>query len=111
MKLVTAVIRSEMYAAVQKALDRLHITQLTLSDAWGESSGRGETFVYRSVTFQETRVKRLRLEVVVDDVTAEAAVEAIMASSWTGRIGDGIVLVQPLDAFNRISTAVGQQSN
>jgi nitrogen regulatory protein P-II 1 len=111
MKLVTTVIRPEMFAAVQKALDRLHIIQLTLSDAWGQGYGGGETFIYRSVTFKETRVKMLKLEVAVDDETAEAAVEAIMASAWTGRMGEGIVLVQPLDAFNRISAAVAQETN
>jgi nitrogen regulatory protein PII len=111
MKLVTALIRPEKYAAVQKALAQLGITQLTLSEVWGQGHERGETFIYRSVTFQDTRVKRLKLELAVDDDAAESAVEAILASAWTGAIGDGIAMVQRLESFNRIPASAAQEAN
>jgi nitrogen regulatory protein PII len=111
MKLLTAVIRPEKYAAVQKALEQLGITQLTWSEVWGEGQERGETFIYRSMTFQDTRVERLKLELAVDDDTAEQAVEAILASSWTGRIGDGVVMVLPVEGVNRIPSRLTQGAN
>jgi nitrogen regulatory protein PII len=104
MKLVVAFIRPEKYGAVQAALDELGITQLTLTEVWGQGHEKGQRMIYRGATYQDRRHQRLKLEVAVPDFAVSGAVEAIQSNAKTGNVGDGVVLVIPLDEFIRIRT-------
>lgn len=104
MKLVVAIIRPEKYGAVQAALDELGITQLTLTEVLGRGHEKGQLFIYRGTTFQDARLKRLKLEVAVEDDAVDAVVEAIQGWAKTGQVGDGVMFVTPLEGFVRIRT-------
>ena len=104
MKLVTAIIRPERFSAVQTALDKLGISQLTLTDVWGQGHEPGHTCIYRGTTFQDPRLKRLKLEVAVADDAVDVSVETILRYAKTGKVGDGVILVTPLERFIRIRT-------
>jgi nitrogen regulatory protein PII len=104
MKLVVAMIRPAKCAAVQAALADLGLSQLTLSEVWGQGHEPGQTYIYRGTTFQEARLKRIKIEIAVDDEMVDAVVEGIRQHAMTGSVGDGVILVSPIDAFVRIRT-------
>lgn len=113
MKLVTAVIRPEKLEAVRKVLEERGLQQLTVSQVVGRGHERGPSLIYRSNAFQERELARMKLEVVVSDTSVDAAVDAIRESASTGRVGDGIVVVTPVERFVRIRTgeSTGWSSN
>jgi nitrogen regulatory protein PII len=104
MKLIVAVIRPGQLAAVQRALDKRLIAQMTITDAFGSGHERGPVSIYRGTTVEERLLRRLRLEVAVDDDAADTAVEVIRRTARTGEVGDGVVWVLPLERVVRIRT-------
>ena len=104
MKLVVAVIRPQKLKAVQMALKRRGIDQMTVSDVVGSGHQPGNVLIYRSSTIHETWIPRTRLEIAVDDDDVDSAVEAILVQGRTGEVGDGMILVHPLEQFVRIRT-------
>lgn len=104
MKLVVAIIRPEKYSAVQAALADLGLSQLTLTDVRGQGHEQGHALIYRNTTFQDTRLKRLKLEIAVDDDAVDSVIQAIQGCAKTGQVGDGVILVAPLEEFIRIRT-------
>ena len=104
MKLITAIIQPHRLDAVKDALDALGIRGMTVSEASGYGRQHGHTEVYRGAEYQVDLVPKLRIETVLDDELAEAAVTAIVESARTGRIGDGKVWVVPVETMVRVRT-------
>lgn len=104
MKLVVAIIRPDKFGAVQGALAELGLSQLTFSEVWGQGHEGGRTFIYRGRTLQDQRMQRLKVEIALEDDAVNAAVEAIRRSAKTGAVGDGIIIVTPLEGLTRIRT-------
>ena len=67
MKLVVGIIRPEKLAAVQRALRKRDLSQMTVSHVFGGGHERGHSYIYRSVTIEESLIPRLKLEVAIDD--------------------------------------------
>jgi nitrogen regulatory protein PII len=102
MKLIVAIIRPDKLAAVQKALNKRDICQMTVSHALGTGHERGHSYVYRSTRIEENLISRLKLEVAVDDGSVDSIVQAIRQTAATGHVGDGIIWVSPLEQAVRI---------
>jgi nitrogen regulatory protein PII len=102
MKLVVAIIRTEKLQAVQSALKKQNIDQMTVANVVGSGNERGRTLIYRSTTIEESLIPRLRLEIAVEDSLVEGAVEAIQTHGETGQIGDGVIFVMTLEKFAHI---------
>ena len=105
MKLVTAILRPEKLAAVQTALGEIGITQATFTEAWGIGNERAQVMLYRGNT-REVRLPRIKMEVAVEDDCVDAVIEAVQLHGKTGQVGDGVILVTPLEGFIRIRTGV-----
>lgn len=107
MKLVTAIIQPHRLEAVKDALDALGIRGMTVSEASGYGRQHGHTEVYRGAEYQVDLVPKLRVETVLEDDLADAALTAIVEaarSGPTGRIGDGKVWVVPVETVVRVRT-------
>lgn len=104
MKLVTAVIKPFRLDEVKTALQELGVQGLTVTEASGYGRQRGHTEVYRGAEYQVDLVPKVRIEVVVDDVDAEAVIDAIVRAARTGKIGDGKVWAVPVDSVVRVRT-------
>jgi len=104
MKLVTAVVKPFKLEAVKDALSAVGVEGLTVSEASGHGRQHGHTEVYRGAEYTVDLVPKVRIEVLVDDSDADTVVDAIVASSRTGKIGDGKVWVVPIDAVVRVRT-------
>ncbi|MFN8076157.1 MAG: P-II family nitrogen regulator [Kineosporiaceae bacterium] len=104
MKLVTAIVKPYKINDVKDALERAGVQGLTVSEAQGYGRQRGHTEVYRGAEYQIDFVPKVRVEIVVDDEDLAPVLDAIVAASRTGKIGDGKVWVTPIDDLIRVRT-------
>ena len=104
MKLVVAVIKPFKLDEVKAALEGVGIQGLTVTEARGFGRQKGHTEVYRGAEYRVELLPKTRIELLIDDETAEDAVKAIVAGARTGAIGDGKVWVLDVAQAVRIRT-------
>ena len=104
MKLITAVIKPHRWEDVREALETFGVTGMTVSEVSGYGRQKGHTEVYRGAEYRVELLPKTRIELLIDDETAEDAVKAIIAGARTGSIGDGKVWVLSVDQAVRIRT-------
>jgi nitrogen regulatory protein P-II 1 len=104
MKQVTAVVKPFKLDDVKAALEVLGIQGLTVSEVQGFGRQRGHTEVYRGAEYTVDLVPKLRIDVLVDDASAPAVVEAMVEAARTGKIGDGKVWVTSVETLVRVRT-------
>ena len=71
---------------------------------------RGHTELYRGAEYVVDFLPKIKIEVVVADATVEQAIEAIIKSARTGKIGDGKIFVTPVEQIVRIRTGETDES-
>jgi nitrogen regulatory protein P-II 1 len=103
-KLVVAVLKPFRLDDVKEALKNVGVQGMTLTEAQGFGRQRGHTEVYRGAEYEVDFVPKIRIEVAVDDALVDEAVDAIVSSAATGKIGDGKVWVVPLETIVRVRT-------
>ena len=104
MKLITAIIKPFTLDDVKEALEQLGLLGMTVSEVRGYGRQKGHTEVYRGAEYTVDFVNKLKIEVLVEDDTADRAVDAVVAAARTGRIGDGKVWLTPVDTVVRVRT-------
>ena len=105
MKLIVAIIQPTRLQAVIDALSRLEVTRLTVCDAQGYGRQRGQSEVYRGREYTSHLLRKVALEIAVNDDFLEKTIECIQEVARTGsegNIGDGKIFVMPLDDVIRI---------
>jgi len=99
-KLVIAVIQPTKLSAVREALEKIEVTRMTICDAQGFGQQRGRTEFYRGHEYRTTLLRKIALEIVVNDDFLERTVETILHVARTGpegTIGDGKIFVVPAE--------------
>jgi len=104
MKLITAIIKPFKTEEVRDALSQIGVLGLTLSDVRGFGRQKGHTELYRGAEYRVDFVPKTKLELAVPDDMVERAVEAILKSARTGKIGDGKIFVTTIEQSVRIRT-------
>jgi nitrogen regulatory protein P-II 1 len=104
MKLITAVIKPHKWEEVREALEAFGVTGMTVSEVSGYGRQKGHTEVYRGAEYDIALVPKIRIEIVVESEDVDDVVGIIVKSAQTGRIGDGKVWVQPVEAVVRVRT-------
>jgi nitrogen regulatory protein P-II 1 len=107
MKLVVAIIRPEKLEAVQAALNERDVYLMTVSDVRGCGRQRGYTEVYRGAEYNVDLLPKIRVEVLATDEQADDILDVIIASSNTGRAGDGKVWT--MDVFEAVRVRTGER--
>ncbi len=107
MKLILATIQPSKLEAVKEALNRVEVFRLTIIDVqgFGRQKGRGE--VYRGHELAVTLVRKVQLQIAVNEDFVEPTIRAILEGGrdgQDGRIGDGKIFVLPLEDCIRIRT-------
>ena len=100
MKLIVAVIQPTKLEAVRQALAKIEVTRMTVCDAQGYGRQRGRTAMYRGHEYKTQLLRKIALEIMVNDDFLERTVEAISHVARTGtegEIGDGKIFVLPAD--------------
>ena len=104
MKLIIAIIKPFKLEEVKEALSAAGIEGMTVTEVKGFGRQKGHTEIYRGSEYTVDFLPKVKLEVAVADEIAGKAVEAIVKSAKTGKIGDGKVFVVALDEVVRIRT-------
>jgi nitrogen regulatory protein P-II 1 len=104
MKKVEAIIKPFKLDDVKEALHELGIKGLTVTEAKGFGRQKGHTELYRGAEYVVDFLPKVKIEVVVEDMLVDRAVEAIQRSAHTGRIGDGKIFIAAVDQVIRIRT-------
>ena len=99
MRLVLAIIRPTKLSAVREALSQISVQRMTVCDAQGFGRQRGQTAIYRGNEYKTNLLRKIVLEIVVNDDFLERTVDTIIRAARTGPegdIGDGKVFILPL---------------
>lgn len=109
MKLIIAIIQPTKLNAVKEALAAVGVDRLTVCDAQGFGQQHGQTQMYRGHEYKTPLLRKIELEIAVNDDFVDRAIEAISGVARTGaegNIGDGKVFVLPMEEAIRINQTV-----
>ncbi len=109
MKKIEAIIKPFKLDEVKEKLASIGITGMTVSEVKGFGRQKGHTELYRGAEYVVDFLPKIKIELAVDDDTAEKAVNAIVEAAHTDRIGDGKIFVLPMEEVVRIRT--GERGN
>lgn len=104
MKLIIAMIQPHMLTSVKEALFDADIHKMTVTNALGCGQQKGFTETYRGVLSEVNLLKKVQLQIAVNDQFVDSTVEAIIRGARSGNIGDGKIFVLDLPECIRIRT-------
>ena len=97
-----AIIQPNKLDEVIDALSELGVDGMTVSEVRGHGRQKGHTETYRGREYSVTLLPKLKLEIILPDQMVRPAVDAILQSAGTGKIGDGKIFVSRVDEVIRI---------
>jgi nitrogen regulatory protein P-II 2 len=104
MKLVIAYIQPHRLNDVKQELYRREIYKISVTNALGCGQQKGYHESWRGVDEEVNLLKKVRLEIAVNDAYVAPTIEGIVAGARTGEIGDGKIFVMALEECLRIRT-------
>jgi nitrogen regulatory protein P-II 2 len=107
MKLIIAIIQPSKLEDVKAALSEVEVVRLTIMDVQGFGRQKGQTEMYRGREITLNLLRKVQLQIAVNDAFVEPTINAIIRGGRTGdsgQIGDGKIFVLPLDDCIRIRT-------
>ncbi len=104
MKKIEAIIKPFKLDEVREALSGIGVAGLTVTEVKGFGRQKGHTELYRGAEYVVDFLPKIKLEIVVADNLAEAAVDAIINAARTGKIGDGKIFITNVEQVVRIRT-------
>ncbi len=104
MKFITAIIKPFKLDAVREALGELGIEGMTITEVKGYGRQKGHSEIYRGTEYTVHFLPKLKVEIAVAASQSAKVVEAIVAASNTGQIGDGKIFVFDLQEIIRVRT-------
>jgi nitrogen regulatory protein P-II 1 len=104
MKKIEAIIKPFKLDEVKEALQEIGLQGITVTEAKGFGRQKGHTELYRGAEYVVDFLPKVKLELVLGDGMVEKAIEAIITSAKTGRIGDGKIFVSNVEEAVRIRT-------
>ncbi len=107
MKLIIAIIQPNRLEDVKAALTDVKVFRLTVMDCQGFGRQKGQTEVYRGHEFTVNLLRKVQLQIAVNEEFVDPTVDAIIKAGRTGEkgeIGDGKIFVLPMDDCIRIRT-------
>jgi nitrogen regulatory protein P-II 1 len=107
MKLIIAIIQPSKLEAVKAALTEVEVFRLTVLDCQGFGRQKGQTEIYRGHELTVNLVRKVQLQIAVNEDFVEPTVDAIIKGGRTGEkgeIGDGKIFILPMEDCIRIRT-------
>jgi nitrogen regulatory protein P-II 1 len=107
MKFIVAIIQPNRLEAVKAALSEVEVFRLTVTDCQGFGRQRGQTEVYGGPEFAANLLRKVQLQIAVNEDFVEPTINAIIRGGRTGEegeVGDGKIFVLPLEDCVRIRT-------
>jgi nitrogen regulatory protein P-II 1 len=97
-----AIIQPSRLDSVKEALQEIGVTGMTVSEVRGHGRQKGHTEVYRGSEYTVDLLPKIKLEMVLPDGRVDAAVQSILKTAKTGKIGDGKIFLTKVDEAIRI---------
>ena len=104
MKLITAIIQPHRLEEVKKALYDQEVNLITVSECLGHGRQKGITEFYRGGKESGNLLRKIRLDIAVNEDFVERTIKAIIKGAKTGKVGDGKIFVVDLPRCIRIRT-------
>lgn len=104
MKLVIAIIQPHKLEEVKEELYKVEVNLITVSEVLGHGRQKGVTEIYRGAKETGNLLRKVRLEIAVNDAFLEPTIKAIVRGAKTGETGDGKIFVLDLKECVRIRT-------
>lgn len=106
MKLILATIQPAKLDSVREALQQIGVSRLSVCDATGFARQRGQLETYRGMEYETNLLRKVQLEIAVNDDFVDRTIECLEEVARTGKegsIGDGKIFVVPLEESVQIS--------
>jgi nitrogen regulatory protein P-II 1 len=103
-KLIIAYIQPHVLNEVKQELYKAEVYKVSVTNAMGCGQQKGYTELYRGVEIEVNLLKKVRIEIAVNDTFVKPTVEAIIKGARSGEIGDGKIFVLPIEECIRIRT-------
>ena len=103
-KKIEAVIREEKLNDVKEALRQIGIVGLNVTEVRGHGRQGGICLAGRTGTYQVDLLPKVQVNIVLSDHNVEKAVETIIQTARTGKEGDGLIFIYPVEDIIRIRT-------
>jgi nitrogen regulatory protein P-II 1 len=104
MKKIEAIIKPFKLDEVREALSDIGVSGLTVTEVKGFGRQKGHTELYRGAEYVVDFLPKVKIEIVVADGEVDGAIEVIVKSARTGKIGDGKIFVSSVEQVVRIRT-------
>jgi nitrogen regulatory protein P-II 1 len=104
MKLIVAIIQPDKLEEVKEELYKQEVNLITASEVLGHGRQKGVTEIYRGTKETGNLLRKIRLEIAVNENFVEPTVKAIIKGAKTGEIGDGKIFILDLPQCIRIRT-------
>ncbi len=104
MKMIVAMIQPHKLTDVKQALFDAQVFKMTVTNALGAGEQKGYTEAYRGVIMEINLLKKVKIEISVNEDFVEPTIAAIIEGARTGEIGDGKIFVLDLQDCIRIRT-------
>ena len=104
MKMVVAIIQPHRLETVLSELYKHDVNLVTVSECMGHGRQKGITEVYRGVKEMGNLLRKIRLDIAVNDEYVDPTISAIMKGAHSGEVGDGKVFVLDMEQCHRIRT-------
>lgn len=104
MKLIIAYIQPHKLDEVKKALTKADVGKMSVTNSLGCGSQKGYHESYRGVEFDVNLLKKIRIEIAINEEFLDKTIDAIISAARTGQIGDGKIFVLNLTDCIRIRT-------
>ena len=104
MKKLEAIIKPFKLTEVKDALHALGISGMSITEVKGFGRQKGHTEIYRGSEYTVDFLPKIKIETVLSDAQVQPAVDAIVQSAHTGKIGDGKIFISSVQEAVRIRT-------
>ena len=104
MKLIIAIIQPGRLEDVKEELYKADVNLITVSEVMGHGRQKGVTEIYRGAKEHGNLLRKIRLEIAVNEHFVEPTIKALIKGAKTGETGDGKIFVLPMEQCVRIRT-------
>lgn len=104
MKKIEAIVRPEMVGLIRESLEKIGVNGMTIIRVDGRGRQKGLVQKYNGSTHHVEFLPKTKIEIFVKDEDAKKAVDTIRDAANTGQVGDGKIVVYPLEEIVRIRT-------
>ena len=101
---VVIITKLSRYDKIKRALNKLGVTGITVTQVTGCGLQKGAGQMYRGVEMDLTLLPKIKLEVVVSGIPVDSVIETAKKTLYTGKIGDGKIFVYPVSRVVKIRT-------